>query len=174
MKSGKPNIVTLKDSCFWVSQSWTCYVSDIRPSVISSTVCACIRVGFHAVPCFTGKAETAGNANASSLHLQHRRSHRSQGQNSTASFCTETLDLGIYENDRLPGLNQHFDEVAWGWPYCVAVVRGLSDTPCLSAVILPHCEAFSYAFFSWVVFFSPWTYINVSPVCPESSNKAQL
>lgn len=133
MKTGKLSTITLKDSCFWTSQSCTCFVSDIRPLVISSTVCACVRVvlmAYHVTSSKQNQLERQREQFAPVTPLfPWWKPHRSQRGNSTVYFCTWRgwpVDLREWQT---PGLNHHFDEAAWGWCSCVPVVRGLQTRP---------------------------------------------
>lgn len=141
--TGKPSTITFKDSCF--------PDPNIRPSVISSAGCACIRVGL-VLTMFHRQSRNSWSASASSLHLQHHCSHiekhTSPRGRTQQHLFVDKADLWIYESDRLPGLNHHFDEA---WHSCMPVVRGLRTHPVCYSGTSPH---FSYAFLSRSVFFS--------------------
>lgn len=88
MKTGESGAVTLKSSCFRGSQSWMHSVSDIRPSLIASTVSACVAM-------FHRQSRTSWNASEGSLHLQHHCSRNEKhigprGRLQRCLFCTET------------------------------------------------------------------------------------
>lgn len=75
-----------------------------------------------------------------------KRTPIAQGEVNCVLLHEDKLDLGIYENDRLPGVNHHFDEAAWGSNGRVPR-RGPWTHPCFSAVILPLLKVLPYVLF---------------------------
>lgn len=163
MKTGESGAVTLKSSCFRGSQSWMHSVSDIRPSLIASTVSACVAM-------FHRQSRTSWNASEGSLHLQHHCSRNEKhigprGRLQRCLFCTETRSTCGFT--RVTG-SQDLIMIVMRRPgvRCMPVVRSLRTHPVRPSVKLSHI------FLS--VFFSSCAYVNVSPVCPENSNRGFL
>lgn len=146
MKTGESGAVTLKSSCFRGSQSWMHSVSDIRPSLIASTVSACVAM-------FHRQSRTSWNASEGSLHLQHHCSRNEKhigprGRLQRCLFCTETKSTCGFT--RVTG-SQDLIMIVMRRPgaRCMPVVRSLRTHPVRPSVkLLPYTSLSVFLFMS--------------------------